>query len=99
MCILKFKCQLQELDTPALLVDVGVMEKNLLWGQQKANSTGARLKPHIKTHRTPALAKKQVKMRTKGITVTKLGEAEVMAREDIDDIFIASEIIGKIKIE
>jgi len=47
------------LDTPSLLVDVDVMEKNLLWGQQKANSAGERLRIHIKTHRTPALAKKQ----------------------------------------
>ena len=96
---MKFKCKLEELDTPALLVDLDVMEKNLLWGQQKANSAGVKLRPHIKTHRTPALAKKQVELGAKGITVAKLGEAEVMAWEDIDDIFIANEIVGKIKIE
>ena len=94
---MKFK--IEDLDTPALLVDLDVMEKNLLWGQQKANSAGVKLRPHIKTHRTPVLAKKQVKLGAKGITVAKLGEAEVMAREDINDIFIANEIVGKIKIE
>jgi D-serine deaminase-like pyridoxal phosphate-dependent protein len=97
--IMKFKCKIKDLDTPALLVDLDVMEKNLLWGQQKANSAGVKLRSHIKTHRTPALAKKQIELGAKGITVAKLGEAEVMAREDIDDIFIASEIVGEIKIE
>ena len=97
MYIVKFK--IEDLDTPALLVDLDVMEKNLLWGQQKANSAGVKLRPHIKTHRTPALAKKQVELGAKGITAAKLGEAEVMAREGIDDIFIANEIVGKIKIE
>ncbi|MBA7581467.1 D-threonine aldolase [subsurface metagenome] len=96
---MKFKSKIEDLDTPALLVGVNVMEKNLLWGQQKANSAGVKLRPHIKTHRTPALAKKQIKLGAKGITVAKLGEAEVMAKEDIDDIFIANEIVGKIKIE
>jgi len=96
---MKFKCKIKDLDTPALLVDMDIMEKNLLWGQQKANSAGVKLRPHIKTHRTPALAKKQVELGAKGITVAKLGEAEVMAREGIDDIFIANEIVGKIKIE
>lgn len=96
---MKFKCKIEDLDTPALLVDLDVMEKNLLWGQQKADNSGVKLRPHIKTHRTPALAKKQIMLGTKGITVAKLGEAEVMAKEDIDDIFIANEIVGKIKIE
>jgi len=96
---MKFKSKIEDLDTPALLVDVNVMEKNLLWGQEKANSAGVKLRPHVKTHRTPALAKKQIKLGAKGITVAKLGEAEVMAKENIDDIFIANEIVGKIKIE
>jgi len=96
---MKFKSKIKDLDTPALLVDMDVMEKNLFWGQQKANSAGVKLRPHIKTHRTPALAKKQIKLGAKGITTAKVGEAEVMAREGINDIFIANEIIGKIKIE
>jgi len=63
------------LDTPALLVDVDVdvMEKNVLCGQQKANSAGVRLRPHIKTHRILALAKKQVKLGANGTTVVRPG--------------------------
>jgi len=91
--------KLTELDTPALLVDVDIMKNNLLWGQKKACSAGVKLRPHTKTHRTPSLAKKQLKLGAQGITVAKTGEAEVMAQEGIDDIFIANEIVGKIKLE
>lgn len=90
---------IEEVDTPALLVDVDVMEENLRWGQRKANMTGVKLRPHTKTHRTPALAKRQVELGAQGITVAKLGEAEVMAAAGINDIFIANEIVGPIKLK
>ncbi len=91
--------KLVELDTPALVVDVDIMEDNLLWGQEKANKAGLKLRPHTKTHRTPRLAKKQLDLGAKGITVAKVGEAEVMAEEGIEDIFIANEVVGDIKLE
>lgn len=90
---------MEELDTPALLVDIDIMEENLRWGQQKANMAGVKLRPHIKTHRTPALAKRQIELGAKGITVAKIGEAEVMAAAGFEDIFIANEIVGPIKLK
>ncbi len=88
-----------ELDTPALLVDLDRMEANMHFGQQFANSVGAKLRPHIKTHRTPAIALKQLENGAAGIAVAKLGEAEVMAEAGIEDIFIANEIVGDVKLE
>lgn len=88
-----------ELDTPALLVDLDRMERNMKRGQAFAESMGARLRPHIKTHRTPAVALKQLENGASGITVAKLGEAEVMAEAGINDIFIANEIVGEVKLE
>lgn len=88
-----------ELDTPALLVDLDRMERNMRTGQNFADSIGAKLRPHIKTHRTPAIALKQLENGAKGITVAKLGEAEVMADAGIGDIFIANEIVGDIKLK
>lgn len=88
-----------ELDTPALLVDLDRMERNMQKGQAFADSIGARLRPHIKTHRTPAIALEQIRKGARGITVAKLGEAEVMAESGIDDIFIANEIVGEIKLQ
>lgn len=95
---MKYICKLAELDTPTLIVDLNTMEENLFWGQEKANKSGVKLRPHIKTHRTPYLAKKQLSYGAKGITVAKTGEAEVMADEGIDDIFIANEVVGDIKL-
>ncbi|MGE5559691.1 MAG: alanine racemase [Chloroflexota bacterium] len=88
-----------ELDTPALLVDIDIMDANLRRMQERADRAGVRLRPHTKTHRTPALAKRQVSFGARGITVAKLGEAEAMAAEGLDDIFIANEIVGPHKLE
>jgi D-serine deaminase-like pyridoxal phosphate-dependent protein len=88
-----------EIDTPALLVDLDRMEINMQKGQEFADSVGARLRPHIKTHRTPAVALEQIRKGASGITVAKLGEAEVMAESGIDDIFVANEIVGQLKLE
>ena len=88
-----------ELDTPALLVDYEIMKDNLQRMQQKADMAAVRLRPHTKTHRTPALARLQVAAGANGITVSKLGEAEVMAANGLHDIFIANQIVGKIKWE
>jgi D-serine deaminase-like pyridoxal phosphate-dependent protein len=92
-------CEITDLDTPSLLVDLDVMERNISWMQQKAQRAGVNLRPHIKTHRTPDIAKKQLAAGAKGITVAKLGEGEVMAAEGIDDIFIANELAGDIKMD
>ena len=88
-----------DLDTPALLIDLDVLDLNLRLMQEKADTAGVRMRPHTKTHRTPAIAKLQIAAGAKGITVAKLGEAEVMAAEGLDDIFIANEIVGSVKLE
>lgn len=88
-----------DLDTPALLIDLDILDLNLLLMQEKANLAGVKMRPHTKTHRTPAIAKLQIAAGAKGITVAKLGEAEVMAAEGLDDIFIANEIVGSVKLE
>ena len=92
-------CEITDLDTPLLLEDLDIMERNISWMQQKAQRAGVNLRPHIKTHRTPDIAKKQLAAGAKGITVAKLGEGEVMAAEGIDDIFIANELAGDIKMD
>lgn len=90
---------MRDIDTPALLVDYTVMQKNILEMQGKARKANVNLRPHTKTHRTPALALMQVEAGAEGITVAKVGEAEVMAERGLDDIFIANEIFGKQKMK
>ena len=86
------------LDTPALLVDMDIARRNIAFMQRKADAAGVRLRPHTKTHRTPALAAMQVAAGAQGITVAKIGEAEVMRDYGLDDIFIATVVMGEEKI-
>ena len=88
-----------ELETPALLLDKTLMEVNVRLMMDKAQRWGVKLRPHTKTHRTPVVAKIQVAQGASGITVAKVGEAEVMAEAGLDDIFIANEIYGDTKFQ
>jgi D-serine deaminase-like pyridoxal phosphate-dependent protein len=89
---------LEELDTPALIIDLAKMEKNLKAMQDLVNSAGIKLRPHTKTHKMAEIAQLQLEYGAKGITVAKLGEAEAMAEAGITDIFIATQIVGKQKL-
>ena len=85
---------INQLDTPALLIDLDRVETNLQQMQQRADRCGVALRPHIKTHKIPELALKQVQLGACGITASKVSEAEVMARAGIGDIFIANQIVA-----
>lgn len=88
-----------EIDTPALLIEKSIMEKNIIEMQALANKHGINLRSHIKTHKIPSLAINQVKAGAIGIAAAKIGEAEVITDAGINDIQIANIIIGEIKIE
>ncbi|HEY8449213.1 MAG TPA: alanine racemase, partial [Bacillota bacterium] len=89
---------LDELDTPCLVIDLDRLEANLERVAGYAAQRGLRYRPHTKTHKMPPVAHRQLRAGAKGITVAKLGEAEVMAAAGIDDIFIAHVIVGDIKL-
>jgi len=77
------------LDTPALVVDIGIVEANARRLGDQLRAKGVALRPHTKTHKSVALARIQLAAGASGITTGTLGEAEVMADGGIDDIFIA----------
>lgn len=87
-----------ELDTPSLLIDREVMMRNLKKMQDYADRYRVALRPHTKTHKIPALALEQETLGAKGITVSKVGEAQIMAEAGLRDIFIANEIVGEQKL-
>jgi len=87
-----------ELDTPALLIDLDVMESNIRRMADYFNTKKAKLRPHVKTHKTPIIAQKQLDAGAIGITCAKLGEAEVMNQWRIEGILLANEIVGSLKI-
>jgi D-serine deaminase-like pyridoxal phosphate-dependent protein len=87
------------IDTPALVVDLDKLERNLEGMAKKAKEAGVRLRPHIKTHKSPYIALKQLELGAAGITVAKLGEAEVMRKHGIKNILIAYPIVGEQKLK
>ena len=87
-----------ELDTPALIIDREIMMDNLRFMQEYADRRHVALRPHTKTHKMPRLALIQEELGARGVTVAKVGEAEVMAEAGLRDIFIANEIVGESKL-
>ena len=90
--------RLDELDTPALLIDLDRLEANIGRTQAFAAARGWKLRPHTKTHKIPPIAHRQLTAGAAGITVAKTGEAEVMAAAGITDIFIANQVVGPLKL-
>jgi len=86
------------LDTPALVIDANVLRRNLASMQKMAEGFGVRLRPHTKTHKCPDIARLQVETGAQGITVAKVGEAEVMAEAGLGDILIANQVVGSKKL-
>jgi D-serine deaminase-like pyridoxal phosphate-dependent protein len=91
--------RVDELDTPVPVVDLDVVERNLQKMQAYCDKHGLALRPHIKTHKIPEFARKQVELGAAGITCQKLGEAEVMADAGLDDILISYPLLGAAKAE
>src|SRR6195256_6298149 len=80
--------------TPAAVIDMDRVERNIARIQAACDAAGVANRPHIKTHKSPMLAKLQIAAGAKGITCQKIGEAEVMADAGIDDILISYNLIG-----
>ena len=91
--------ELPPIDTPALLIDLDIVDRNLERMQQKASNYGVALRPHIKTHKIPELALLQMRLGAHGITAAKVSEAQVMAATGINNIFVANQIVSKDKLQ
>ncbi|MBM3725094.1 MAG: D-TA family PLP-dependent enzyme [Acidobacteria bacterium] len=89
---------IHELDTPALLIDLDIMERNLTRMASYAAGHGLRLRPHTKTHKIPALGRRQLDLGAAGLTVAKVGEAEVMLSAAPHDLLVAYPTFGARKL-
>jgi D-serine deaminase-like pyridoxal phosphate-dependent protein len=90
--------EIADLETPCVVIDLVKVEANLKRAQADADRLGYKLRPHIKTHKLPRFAQRAIALGAIGITVQKLGEAEVMADAGITDIFLPYNIIGAKKL-
>jgi D-serine deaminase-like pyridoxal phosphate-dependent protein len=89
----------EELDTPLIAVDFDLLERNIAEMAALAAGHGVSLRPHAKTHKSPRIGRMQLEAGAVGLTVAKLGEAEVLVDQGgVTDILIAYPIVGEIKI-
>jgi D-serine deaminase-like pyridoxal phosphate-dependent protein len=91
--------RLSELETPVLTADLDAIERNVSRMQAYCDEHGVDLRPHIKTHKLPELARLQLDAGAIGITCQKLGEAEVMADAGVEDILLSFPLVGEAKAE
>jgi D-serine deaminase-like pyridoxal phosphate-dependent protein len=91
--------RLEDLETPVPVIDIDVVERNLRRWQERCDKAGFANRPHIKTHKLKALALAQLELGARGITVQKLGEAEVMAEAGITDMLLTFNVVGRHKLE
>jgi D-serine deaminase-like pyridoxal phosphate-dependent protein len=91
--------RLEELPSPALIVDLDAFERNLAAAADLLRGSDTQLRPHVKTHRTPGLAIRQLGPHARGVTCATVGEAEAMVAAGIDDVFLSNEIVSPDKAE
>ena len=87
-----------EIDTPALVLDLDAFERNLATMTQAVRGSGARLRPHAKSHKCPEIAKRQIKAGAVGICCQKVSEAEAFIDAGVRDVLVTNEIVGAAKI-
>ena len=86
------------IDTPALVIDLDAMERNLHSMADFARSCGIRLRPHAKMHKCAALARLQIDAGAVGLCVQKTAEAERLAGHGIADLFISNQVLAPAKL-
>lgn len=85
--------KMERIATPALIVDLDVLEENIRIMAQFFKDKKSRLRPHFKTCKCPNIAYLQLASGAKGITCAKVGEAEVLVNAGIKDILVANQVV------
>jgi D-serine deaminase-like pyridoxal phosphate-dependent protein len=91
--------RISELETPALVLDLDIVDRNLRRVADYARHHDLRLRPHTKTHKLPVLGRQQLDLGAVGLTVAKVGEAEVMLAAEPPELLVAYPVIGRKKLE
>ena len=84
-------------ETPAVVIDSARLDANIARMAEVARNAGVKLRPHAKSHKIPAIARRQIDAGAIGLTVAKVGEAEVFVDAGIDDVLIAYPVWGDSK--
>ena len=89
---------IDQIDTPALVLDLDAFERNMKLLQDAVSSVGVRLRPHAKSHKCPEIALRQIELGAVGICCQKVSEAAVFVDAGISDIFITNQVVGEKKV-
>jgi D-serine deaminase-like pyridoxal phosphate-dependent protein len=89
---------IDEIDTPALIVDLDAFDRNVKKMAEFARKHGVRLRPHAKTHKSPAIALKQIAQGAVGQCCQKVGEAEALVRGGVKDVLVSNQLVGEKKL-
>ena len=89
---------IDQIDTPALVLDLDAFERNMKLLQDAVSSVGVRLRPHAKSHKCPDIALRQIELGAVGICCQKVSEAAVFVDAGVSDIFITNQVVGEKKV-
>ena len=90
---------IEDVDTPALIVDLDAFERNLAKMARAVEAAGIRVRPHAKTHRSAVIAMKQMALGAVGVCCQKVSEAEAMVRGGVSNVLVSNEVAGRRKLE
>ena len=90
--------RLEDVDTPALIVELDAFEKNLATLGETLKGRNVRARPHAKTHKCPEIAKRQIAAGAVGVCCQKVSEAEAMVEGGIGDVLVSNEVVGAQKL-
>ncbi len=90
---------LEQIDTPALVVDLDAFERNLHLMASNVETCGVRLRPHAKTHKCAVIALRQMALGAVGICCQKVSEAEALVHAGVPDVLVSNEVVGQRKLE
>jgi 3-hydroxy-D-aspartate aldolase len=89
---------LDEVDTPALVIDLDAFERNLRRLVDRVAGSGVKMRPHAKTHKCPVIALKQIELGAVGVCVQKVSEAEALVYGGVKDVLVTNEVVGRQKL-
>lgn len=87
-----------DIDTPALVIDLDALDRNIARMAEFACTTGVRVRPHAKTHKSVAIALRQIAQGAARRCVQKVGEAEALVRGSVKDVLVSNQVVGDRKL-
>ena len=87
-----------EVETPALMIDLDALDRNIAKMAEFARASGVRVRPHAKTHKSTAIALRQIALGAVGQCVQKVGEAEVLVGGGVKDVLVSNQVVGERKL-